>query len=338
MTQQIEIKIAGQDEYPSYLRMLVVGPPGCGKTTLGSQFPNPLFVTAGGDLTTLARLGSVPYVQIRSLEDLFTVKKLLDLPQEDREAAFGFPVESLVIDTVDNLQRVLLWEHVRNDGRTDTTAGDWGWIAERFHRIFSGLRQLDMHLLVLAHPKDVHYGDDRAVIQPALGGAFATDIHDYVHVSTYMNAGDVEDLEAYLARLTGVDVTEAETWTTEIQITTEQGLKMRRTLRTTPLPHVPWATDHTGTLPKIVEVTDTTFSNIWDRISPVQLEESVARIVEVPQEEQAPEPDATEVVDDRDAVPVYTCEQCGDTYTEKTWNDLSKLKYGKVLCATCYKK
>lgn len=339
MTEQIEVRIAGADEYPSHLRMLVVGPPGCGKTTLGTQFPNALFVTAGGDLTTLARHGSVPYVQIRSLEDLFVVKKLLDLPQEDREAAFGFPVESLVIDTVDNLQRVLLWDHVRNDGRTDTSASDWGWIAERFHRIFSGLRQLDLHLLFLARPKDVHYGDDRAVIQPALGGAFATDIHDYVHVSAYMSAGDVVDLEAYLARLNTLSYTE----TNEISIQSDTESKMRRTLRTTPLPHIPWANDKTGTLPKIVESDDNMFFNIWELVSPVSLQESSSLTVEVPPQKEIPGPDPVSdksetVVEDRDAVPVYTCEQCGDEYTEKTWNDLSKLKYGKVLCATCYKK
>lgn len=343
--QQFDMKIAGSDEYPNRLRMLVVGPSGAGKTTLGSQFPNPLFVTAGGNLTTLARLGNVPYVEIGGMSDLVNLKLVLNRPEEERTELFGRKVESLVIDTVDGLQRVLLWEHVKDAGRNDTTAGDWGWVAERFHKIFSGLRQLDFHLLVLAHTKDVHYGDADAVIQPALGGAFVEGIHEHIDAAALLTAVQEESMESYMVRLKhratefgALRLGDSE----QIEITAppEAELTTVRYLNFSGTPKTPWAHDSTGAIPSTLRVDGATFLNIWERVNAVELSETVVVSVEVPEKvttTEAPASSEAEATDDRDAIPVYTCTKCANEYTEKAWADLSNMKFKTILCDSCYK-
>jgi hypothetical protein len=332
--QQFELRTAGGDEYPNRLRMLVVGPPGAGKTTLAASFPNPIFATAGGDLTTLSRIGTVPYVNVGSIKDLYYLKLALDRPTEEITELFGRKVETLVIDTVDELQRILLWEHVSNEGRTDTVAGDWGWIAERFHTIFQGLKQLDLHLLVLARTKDVHYSNDRVVIQPALGGAFAESVHKYVDVSAYLEATRDATYESWVRRLDPQDV-DVQRDEDQIKITPLSGDNVKRTLHVAPWPHLPWTNDKTASLPEAIDATQADlFLNIWQMMSDVQLPESGIQTVEVPQ----PEPDVQGEQQSPDDGEEFVCEACTVHFSEKTWSDLSKMKFSKVLCGDCYKK
>lgn len=325
MEQHFELHTAGADEYPNRLRMLVVGRPGSGKTTFGTRFPNPIFASAGGDLTTLSRSGNVPYVRVDTLKDLYLLKQALDRPAEERTELFGREIETLVIDTVDELQRLLLWDHVRNEGRTDTVAGDWGWIADRFHSIFQGFKQVDINLVILARTKDVQYGESHAVIQPALGGAFAEAVHKYVDISAHLYA--LPDAEALYAAL------RVEGDGDQIEIIDSSELAIERVLRFAPLSHVPWASDKTGTLPISMSVDGQTVSNILERFSSVELPESSIRTVEIPQPvpEQSEEVAASTEVD-------YLCDNCTETFTEKTWSDLSNAKFKKTLCKNCYKQ
>ena len=303
MEQTFELHTAGADEYPSRLRMLVVGAPGSGKTTLAASFPHAIFASSGGDLTTLSRSGSVPYVNVDTIKDLYLLKQALDRPAEERTELFGQRVDTLVIDTVDELQRLLLWEHVRNEGRTDTVAGDWGWIAERFHSIFTGFKQVDINLVILARTKDVQYGESKAVIQPALGGAFTESIHKYVDISAYLYA---------LPDATDEDI--------------------ERTLRFAPLGYVPWANDKTGILPLTMPSSYETLLNILEQFRSVELPESSIRTVEIPQ----PVPEESE--DAEPSAENYVCDSCTTEFSEKTWSDLSNAKFKKTLCKDCYKK
>lgn len=331
--QQFEMCITGRDDYPDRLRMLVVGPPGSGKTTLATGFPSPIFASAGDDLTTLARIASVPCVKIRGIKDLYCLKLALDRPADDVTELFGRKVETLVIDTVDELQRILLWEHVSNEGRTDTVAGDWGWIAERFHSIFQGFKQLNINLVVLARTKDVHYTNDRAVIQPALGGAFAESIHKYVDVSAFLEATRDVTYESWLVRQNVDDLSlesSEDGDSREMQITDCSNVK--RVLHFAPSSHLPWVNDKTASLPETLDATEPDlFLNIWAMMSDVDLPESETVTVEIPQTE--PQQDNEDTASER-----FVCDSCTVEFTEKTWKDLSEMKFRKVLCGDCYKK
>ncbi len=183
---EFELRTSGADEYPKNLRMLVGGAPGVGKTRLALTAQNPLWVAARPGMTTLAGAG-VPYVDVYEEGQLFTLKKALDNPPEIREEIFGRPINTLVVDTVDELQRRLLMGRLEKERRTEVKADDWNWIAQRMNRIFDGLGALDLDIIYLVHLKEVGGFDDPFIVKPNLQGGFVEQIHSHVDMSLLLH-------------------------------------------------------------------------------------------------------------------------------------------------------
>ncbi len=93
------------------LRMLVAGQAGSGKTRFAATFPNPIWADCRGGLMSVADKG-VKSVKIGSEADLLELRLALDALTKEREERFGFPVDTLVLDTVDEFQRILLAERL----------------------------------------------------------------------------------------------------------------------------------------------------------------------------------------------------------------------------------
>lgn len=183
---EFELRTSGADEYPKNLRMLVGGAPGVGKTRLALTAQNPLWVAARPGMTTLAGAG-VPYVDVYEEGQLFTLKKALDNPPEIREEIFGRPIQTLIVDTVDELQRRLLMGRLEKERRTEVKADDWNWIAQRMNRIFDGLGALDLDIIYLVHLKEVGGFDDPFIVKPNLQGGFVEQIHSHVDMSLLLH-------------------------------------------------------------------------------------------------------------------------------------------------------
>ena len=73
------------------MKVAVHGPPGIGKSTLGAQFPGPLFFDFEGSLTNI----DVPHFDLREKKFEETMDALRLLWGDDHK------FESLIIDTVD---------------------------------------------------------------------------------------------------------------------------------------------------------------------------------------------------------------------------------------------
>jgi hypothetical protein len=327
---EVKINVAGADEYPEYLRMLIVGQPGVGKTTLASRFPNPLWVNAGSGITTLAKLGDIPYVNVSSEMDLFGLKQLLSRSSGEREELIGRPVDTLVVDTVDELQRLLLVERLKNEKRSETKMEDWGWLNQRFHAIFAGLTQLPLHVVFIAHTKDVSVGDD-TIFKPALAGQFCEHIHEYVDMSLWMRSSTMAAQNVSDVTINGQD-------------SGEMGLSMlftpsvERWLLTTPHAEAEWVNDKTGTLPMSVSVNDDIFDVIHGAVTSVTIAPSSSFEVEVPSEDEAPQvEEAVQEVERVTDEGQELCSSCSSVVDAKTWSDLSQMRFGVVLCGDCYK-
>jgi hypothetical protein len=340
------VNVSGDAEFPSRVRALVVGQPGVGKTDLGTRFPNPLFVHAGSNLTTLAQIGDIPYVTFGAEKDLHNVKVALDRSAEEREALFGRPIDTLVIDTVDQIQRIMMAGRLARENRTDPEYTDWNWIANRLHAIFDTLYKLDVNLVILAHTKDVNIDPDRISFKPALAGAFCDGVHEYVDYSLLLHAqpavaelvvnGDASaeesDLEVHLDGIPTIlpyfgEVQESTTIT-------------RRTLHAAPRVEAEWVSDKTGTLPASIDVDDDDFFALLDvrpaLVRSAMIEVDISKPVEAP-------PTAEEVVAEANGdittePSEYTCTNCATQFTEKTWADLSSMRFKEILCGTCYKE
>lgn len=216
---ELSINFSGSNEFPSHLRMLLAGQAGVGKTTFASEFPNPFWVNAACGLATLAKIGGIPYVNFSKEMDLFAVKQLIDSGRS--EEFFGRKIETLVIDSIDELQRLLLVERLKNENRSETKLEDWGWLSNRLHAIFAGICQLPVHVIFISHIKEVSVFEN-TIFKPALAGQFCEHIHEYVDMSLLMHASTISN----------GDVVEVARW-----------------IVSTPQYEAEWVNDKTGRLP-----------------------------------------------------------------------------------------
>lgn len=327
---KVEVKFSGGAEYPTYLRLLVAGAPGSGKTDLGARMPNPVVANFGSNLTTLGLIGSVPFVNVTDEKTLHGLKLALHRNPLEREELFGRPIDTLVIDTVDTMQRMLMESRLERENRTETDVSDWGWVAQRLHKICKGLSELNMNIVYLSHLKDVPINERRTAIKPAIGGAFCEGIHEYVNHSMRLHATAPEPEEFDVPPDFVVD--------DDGQILfSAMNTKVSRWLDVWPTAESDWVHDKTGKLPRFLPVTPDLFSAIQGLVSDVSLTHSHTLSVDPNQTTPTDEPlEATEVVTVPESTQ-FVCEKCDTTFTEEVWSDLSNMKFQQTLCGDCFK-
>lgn len=195
----MQINISNKGNYPTHLKVLVGGFAGSGKTTFASTFPHPFFVTCHAGVSTLAKHPGIPYMEVEAETDLFTIKQFLDNPEAQVET-LGYEIETLVIDSIDDLQRRLLVQRMKADNRTETKIEDWGWLGTRMNAIFKALYSLPMNLVITCrtNPETTNL---------MLQGAFAEQVHNYVDYALWSswhtdwdNLSEIDriDMDAYL--------------------------------------------------------------------------------------------------------------------------------------------
>jgi len=328
---EFSVNISGKDEFPKHARVLLVGQPGVGKTFAATSFPNPLWINAACGLTTLASIGGIPYVNYSTENDLFTVKEFLDSGRA--ESVLGQKIETLVIDSVDELQRLLLVERLKKERRTETKLDDWGWLNSRLHAIMSGLDQLALNVVFISHTKEVNVGED-VVIKPAIAGQFCEHIHEYVDMSLMMHARTVSDQAVEGVEILGMK--------TSMTLSAHSDVSVDRWIVTGPQSEAEWVNDKTGKLPAVIDLSESNFFDVINSaLSADNLQESssitVPSVEEVVEPEQKPKPEPVTQEEEVDEG-VENCSECSVEITQKTWSDLSKMRFGVPMCGDCFKK
>lgn len=236
----LEIKRTGANDYGRFIKMLVCGDPGAGKTLISSTFPNPLYASAEGGLMSIADR-NVAYVDIRNMKTLLHLKNQLDQSPEIREKHFGFPIDTLVIDTIDEVQRIMIRERLEKERKEFMTQQDWGYIGEQMQALIRGLRNLDMHVVFTCHlGTEIDSETGRVTYKPGLQGSTAGFIPAAVDLSLLLKA--VSKTEIVGERAEKVTV---------------------RYLQTVPDVNHPWIKDRSGKLPSEFSVN---FVDDFDRI------------------------------------------------------------------------
>lgn len=330
------VKTAGREDVLEKARMLIVGQSDNAKRDFAATAPDALWVTATPDRRTLGRLNA-RYVDIHSLQDLLDVKVALDRSAEDIEELFGYPVKTVIFDSLEELQRVFLEEHLANEGRKETKIEDWGWVSKKFNNIFAGFSKLDVDLIVLSGVKDVPISESEVWVKPAIQGSFADQVHRYMNYSLYLHSNTFEEaVEA--------PVTDAETVDGEVDLTTEKIVTTQSAwLLCKPISYAQWINDSSETLPFKYELEfDRDFEKIIFHLSLLgkMLESSEQEIdphQEEPETADENEPTDSDVSsDDSNAEPEDqtdnpVCEVCGAA-VESNWLLLSEMKGWPPLC------
>lgn len=362
----LQLKRTGSAEYGQYMKVLICGSPGSGKTRLSSTFPNPLYASAEGGLMSIADR-SVPYLEIKTSTDLQGVKAVCDQDPGVRKEILGVQVDTIVIDTIDEIQRILIKERLEETKKESMTLPDWGWMGEQMQALIRGFRNLDMNVVMTCHLKESTDSESgRMWFEPALQGAIGKQIPAFVDLALLLK--------------------------TVSQTVVQDGTAVKKTGRfliSAPDVHHEWVKDRSGKLPaEMVVDFETDFARMHEAIygktallpesTSVEVEEPVdeqslmpvsdepepvnddsgpvLEIVDIPEDanddlveqleasvrllaEKAAEPqEALEVVPDAIETVVAApagavCEECGDAISEDQ-RDLSKLRYRKVLCRT----
>jgi hypothetical protein len=137
-------------------RLCVYGPHGIGKSTLGSRFPKPIFITTEDGL---AALDTTSFPVSESVEEVANNIKTLIAENHD--------FKTVVLDSVDWLVEALIVPEIeRRHDPKDLAYGRGALLAaDEFREILQGLdflrRRKDMNVLLIAHGQAVRYEDPR---------------------------------------------------------------------------------------------------------------------------------------------------------------------------------
>lgn len=151
------------------LRFLIGGIGGAGLTRFGATFPQPLLAELGGNLMAL-RDRVVPYVDIADTDALIGLLTTMKLDPEERSRVLGYPVSTLVIDTLDRLEAMA--------GAAGQEMTSW----------MQALCSLPVHVVLLCHL--THH---RGRLDLALANGFADVVSSYVDVSAALGARSIHE-------------------------------------------------------------------------------------------------------------------------------------------------
>lgn len=153
--------------------LVVAGPPGIGKTPFALTAPKPFLLNAEAGLQSVAHR-QVPVAKIESTQQLLEIRSILALDTEERNEKLGFEVETVVIDTIDEVTRIATHERLESQRKSEMEPGDWTWLADEMNALLRGFRGLDMNLILVVHTKDMQNGNTGEIFhKPDISGAFA---------------------------------------------------------------------------------------------------------------------------------------------------------------------
>ena len=179
----LQVYRAGDAEFGHYIKALVCGDPGSGKTRFGSTCPNVFYANAEGGLMSVQDRRPAA-ANITSVGDMRELYMALKQNPDVRANMLGVPVETLVLDTIDELARIYVKERLRETNSDTMKIADWGWLGDQLRTLVRALRNLDMNVILTCHLKSVKDEETgRVFFAPAIPGAMGDEIPGYVDVA-----------------------------------------------------------------------------------------------------------------------------------------------------------
>ena len=170
----MEIKIFTPKNHK--IKALIYWPSGSGKTSFWWTAKNVLFASAENWLLPLA-WKNIPYVEIKSLEDLIDLKNFL----EKQEHNF----ETLVIDSITEISDIIKnWIEKRNKRKMQLQ--DWWELATQIEWIIKDIKNIDINVIVIAQELNITDEEKIQRIVPSLNWKSSTKICYYMDVVGYI--------------------------------------------------------------------------------------------------------------------------------------------------------
>ena len=227
------IRTTGFEDYiggdgGAFIKMLVLGAPGSGKTRSASFWPKPIYADCEKGRMSIADR-KVPFAEVRSVGEMDELLRMLALECQKPLASRKYL--TLVIDTVDSFQRTVIQERLRTEKKEALSGwADWGYLDAKMTQFIERLLNLQMNIIVNCHVKETAEGDDDSrllVTGPKLKG----DLRDQIAAEF--------DLVGYLGTF----------WEAE-----DGERVLKRAIRWQPSPNHPILKDRSGRLPNFTDV------------------------------------------------------------------------------------
>lgn len=166
-----------------YLRALLYGQPGIGKTTTALSAPKPILIDCDNGVHRVAASHRVPYLPVKSYQEI------LDVLGNENELA---PFETIVIDTAGKLLDYMSqWIVVQDPkkGKKDGSLSLQGFGTRKYEfiNLLKRISTMGKHLVFVAHEIEVR-SDDERIVRPEIGGSSGNDLIKELDVVGYMEA------------------------------------------------------------------------------------------------------------------------------------------------------
>lgn len=268
----LQVKRAGADEYGMWIKMLVVADPGAGKTRTASTWPDVFYANCEGGLMSVADR-QPNYVDITSAGQVKELLDVLNQPDTVRDKMLGVSVKTVVVDTLDEIARMLIQQRLTDEHKESFAMADWGWLGDQLRFIVRSFRNLDMNVIINVHIKSQEDSETgRTYFKPAIQGAMGDELAAYVDLALLAVARPVTKV------VDGKNVRE-----------------IARYLQTYPDAQHPWVKDRSGQLPMEFPIN---FDDDYERLHntiyarPAQATEVLASVA-TPTEEPVEAPQRT---------------------------------------------
>lgn len=165
-----------------FIKMLIYGQPGLGKSTLALSAPDPLLIDFDGGVRRVKAQHLKETVQVRSWLDIIELFEKEDLR----------PFKTLIIDTAGKMLDYMAAHIIAGDpkmGRKDGVLSLQGFGARKgmFQRFLATASMMGKHLVFVAHEKEEKDGDNK-IIRPEIGGSSGGDLIKDLDLVGYMEA------------------------------------------------------------------------------------------------------------------------------------------------------
>lgn len=190
----LQVRRTGGADYGRYIKAAFAGPPGSGKTKLAATAPTPLILDAEGGLMSIADQ-NVPYVTITQTVELKQLLAVFNQDKENQKSVLGFAPETIVVDTLDEVQKIFVRERLTKEGKETMAQQDWGWLKDRMIDFIRGLRNIEANVIFLFHTKDSHDEDSGVTyVKPGVQGSVSDEIPAYVDVVGLLGIEEFTDV------------------------------------------------------------------------------------------------------------------------------------------------
>lgn len=159
-----------------FVKAVIYGASGAGKTFFSSTAPNPIYASAEGWLLSIAHM-SPDFVEIKTLKDLQDLYSYLKKG--------GHWYETVIIDSITEISDGIKAEIEKTNNR-QLELKDWWELGRKMESILRTFRDLPMHVLFITQ-ENVEKDEDRVIkIVPSLNGKLQTKIAYFMDIVGYI--------------------------------------------------------------------------------------------------------------------------------------------------------